>query len=111
MVKTRREAKNEYSRNKFDFWDGVDTYNSILCSQKAERLSLSNSTVSSLNHRDDFDPAQWFDYTIREELSQIRMNSIREMTPNPCNIPVSAIPKRQVSQEGRWGSNFVSTLL
>jgi hypothetical protein len=80
MIKTRREAKNEYSRNKFDFWDGVDTYNSILCSQKTERLSLSNSKVSSLNHRDDFNPAQWFDYTIREQLSQIRLHDGHEKT-------------------------------
>ena len=58
----------------------MDTYNSILCSQKAEWLSLGNSKVSSLNHRDDFNPAQWFDYAIRGELSQIRLHDGHEKT-------------------------------
>lgn len=38
--------------------------NFILCSQNAERLSLGNSEVSSLDHQDDCNPAQWFDYAI-----------------------------------------------
>ena len=34
------------------------------------------------------------------------MNSIGEMTPNPCNIPASAIPKRQVSLRRKVGVQF-----
>jgi hypothetical protein len=34
------------------------------------------------------------------------MNSIGEMTPNPCNIPVSTIPKRQVSLRRKVGVQF-----
>ena len=35
-----------------------------------------------------------------------QMNSIGEMTLNPCNIPVSVIPKRQVSSRRKVGVQF-----
>ena len=90
MVKTRREAKNKYKRNKFAFEMGCVLITLYCAHRMLNGCPSATVTLRFQNciTRDNFSPARWFDYAIRGELKQIRLNDGHEKTLDSRSNPL-----------------------